>query len=496
MKLAVDADGKSLGSCTTPYPEFQNFEIGSECYSGAEFNGQKIGCMVPFGKQNEREVTLPGLSLLSFIKKKILVDTLMDVVDEAYKRLFVGPPVNFLGKPADFSPNLPDIYSFPQVADVINSYKQYYNDNMKVFRSLPTRCGYIMGKNYYDFNFRDGKDDVIPVIQKKFGDKYFTLFYKYTTEALKGIAVDNVADWITQDADWNSPKITANLISDPNDTYKTIDEFLNDKKTTYRDRYFIEFMKKNSSRFTIIVEVYNEFNKDPIFTLGLVKYSRDEDNRNFTKFFGKGHVTDKYTSNKKIIEKQYDYKTFQIDCGNSGASWVIGNLPENCRSTPVFMAILNGNQCNWQNWLKGYIMVAQDDPIDLAAPIADFDTFKIKHVGQWMNVWMCAEEKDPFQDIQMTKSIFYLDPYKFYKIFNRENGQTDEQWAAFIYLNISGDLQTTSAKYTKTYKTLLGIVKGKNNISFDDYKMVCTDAIGNKQTIVTSQQMGCLRKYA
>ena len=115
--------------------------------------------------------------------------------------------------------------------------------------------------------------------------------------------------------------------------------------------------------------------------------------------------------------------------------------------------------------------------------------FRKQHIGEWMNVYACADYHDPFYKIEMNKGDIMLNPFLFRSIFNRPENMTDDQWALFIWKTISGDDMT--AQHSETYKTLAQNVKGKTQLDFKDYVFACKNALASTQQMNTARNMGC-----
>lgn len=501
-KLAVMPDGMSLESCTIPIDMFPMFELDKACGDGSKFKSKDIGCMVPLRSQNVRKKdALAGIHVVGpGLKKTVRTDALMDVVKAAYERMIDGgtPPRESIFTALSSRPTLPRKEQFPDLSDVIAKYQIYYNDKLQNFQTLPTRYGYIMGKIYMTADMKPVEEGIvttIPIIQKRIDNRYYTLIYRYTTEAFLSLECNNLAEWFLKDPEAGKPSQKMDLVTDPIISFVKIEDFLAHKIMQYRSQYLIEVLKKNKSRFSIIIEVGNQFNKDPLLTIELTKYSvdmEDGDDIGLMKFFSKGRIVERYTSNKRLFMEQFDVSTFKINCGQEHA-WTIGYTQEkgvSCQNHNVFMTIPTGKKCPWQGWFKGCIIVSNDAPVNIAGPIKDFDEFKRKNVGQWMNVWMCAENGDPFQDIQIVPGLLPFNPYAFREVFIRKEGQSDESWALFIWKTISLDGDT--ARYSEVFKKLLENVKDKNILDFKDYEMACNAALSNLQYTKAAVNMGCL----
>lgn len=501
-KLATMPNGQSLGSCTIPYTDFRMFELTEQCADGSKFHSKDVGCMTPFKAQNVRkEDAIKGVHVAGpGLKKTVRTDALMDGVREAFKRMEEGAvaPRDMIFPTMHYRPNLPNRENLPELAGIMGEYENFYNQKFAAFRTSNTRCGYVMGKVYITPDMKpikNGKIDTMPLIQKKFGDRYYSMLYRYTQDAYKNLECNNLSEWFFNDPDYEKPVQRMELMTDPNTTYQQLDEFLKHKTMQYRNQYMVDVIKNNKSRFYIIIEVGNQTAKDPIFTLQLCKYGIDMGKKkeiDLMKFFGKGRIMDEFTSNKQLINEQFNVSTFNIDCGTEHA-WTIGYTQPNgvnCQNHNVFMTIPTGKTCPWQGWFRGGIIVSNGAPINLASPIDNYDEFRKNNLGQWMTLWVCAENGDPFQEIQMLPGISNFNPYAFYGVFKRKEGQTDESWALFIWKTISGD--GDAAKYNETFQKLADKVKGKNILDFQDYLMVCDSALSNQTFIKTAMNSGCI----
>lgn len=561
----------SPGYCRIPYNEFQNFEL-NRCPKNFEFLGTDIGCVAKVGSAHERGVTqeelaqafkgpptdpknriraaavfagistsvglgaTAGLSAATAYAAaksvKIKTDTLMDGVSKAdaswrkglasitsVKKIataVAGRKKNVRISTA-FSPKLPTSIEFPDLEGLMKEYEQDYFKKYNIFSNAPTRCGYINGRIWDKDNQDEGKEAIIPIIQKRFGDKYYSLLYKYTTAAYKQLKPNRLVDWFTKDFNWDKPEPKLDRMDDPMKVYKTIDEFLSNERETYRDPYLMNVFKSNSSRFSLIVEVFNQYNPNALVTLEFVKYSSDMVDRNKAdvssnkklndpitkknreeslkdsmKWFNKWRLKDSpFTSNKRLLYDQFNCSTFGIDTGPEH-SWTISYAKDdkpNCQDHRVFFTIPTGSSCQWQAWFKGNIVVAQDEPVNLGEKISDFNDFRKKHIGEWMNVWLCADN-DPFQAIEMVEGIPNFNPYAFRDIVIRKPNQNDEAWAMYIWKSISKD--GAAAQYNDAYKALVKQLKGKNIMSFSDYRMACDAALSNANMASHARDAGCI----
>lgn len=475
-----------------------------------------------------------GSTLIGTVAKsvKINTDSLMDYTGKANDSWTRGfTPITTIKKVStavagkrknvrihtQFSPKLPTSSQFPELSQVIKEYEQDYFTKYNAFLAAPTRCGYINGRIWDKDNQTTGKEAIIPIIQKRFGNKYYSLLYKYTTEAFKQLKPKKLQDWYTKDFNWDKPEPKMDRMDDPMNMYSTIDEFINNPRETYRDPFLMSVMKTNKTRFSLIVEVCNQYNPNPLVTLEFIKYStdmvdrekddvasnsklndpvtkkrRNEILKDSMKWFAKWRLKDSpFTTNKRLLYEQFNCETFSIDAGPE-QSWTIGYVGKkpNCQDHRVFFTIPTGSSCPWQQWFQGNIVVSPDEAINLGGNIQDFNEFRKKHIGEWMNVWICAENDDPFQVMEMVKGIPNFNPYAFRDIFLRKPGQSDAAWAMYIWKTISKD--GAAAQYNDTYKALVKKVKGKNSITFADYRMACDAALSNTTTATTAREAGCI----
>lgn len=505
-KLAVEAGGDSLQGCSMQYPYYQMFELTDSCPDGSKFHSKELGCVTKFTFKYDDKTKVTNIDNDSNLPKFSM---------EAYKRMSDGSsaPSDKLYPNTRLEPKIPNRDVFPELQSIMNDYEAYYRKKLGEFMIAPLRCGYVVGPIYDKKEQKEKKEDnkkgadqgvsgggkdahknkLTPIIQKRFGHRYYTLLYKYTTEAFKNIGIDNLADWFSTDLQDQEDMQKMELSTDPNTTYESIEKFLSDQMMQYRSQYLVDIMKNNKSRYYVIVEVGNKYNEEPILRLQLCKYStdmEDKDHVDLMKFFGKGRLMPEYTSNKRLIEEQFGLTTFKIDSGQDYA-WTIGYTSSNkCKDHYVFMTIPTGKSCPWQGWFRGNIVVSNEGPINIAGTIDNFDAFKKKNVGQWMNVWVCAENGDPFQDILMTPGIINFNPHMFQNIFVRRPNQIDESWALFIWKTISGE--EDSAIHSDAFKRLLEVVKGKNTLDFKEYSIACNAALKGVQTKKAAHAIGCL----
>lgn len=494
--------GNTLGSeCTIPIKHFQKFEIDDDCLKniGGNWFGVNIGCSIPIPEK----VPPPPPSKYNVQNSKIppqyVNDKFMAFVDELHKRNITGlkPPQSVM--PFIYNVQLPDINEFPDLTIPIMKYRQYYYQQKQIFDSLPVRCGYIYGMAY-SYNKPNGENAVIPIVQKKFKDKYYTLIYRYGTDAFRRATEisEGLSEWFEKDTNWDKPKPKADVLVDPNNNYDNINKFLSQKGETYRDRFLFDNIKKSQTRYSIIIEVFNSYNTNPIFTLDLARYGSDK--QDILKFFSSARVRDtEYTSNKNIITEQFNTSLFSIK--NNGAkdvAWTIAMKKPSCiESFPVYMCIPTANvcmpntqMCNWQKWFSGNIIVSNDTPIDLNGQINDFDNFKKTNIGEWMNIWAYAEYSDNFQNIEMNTGKYVMNPYAFRAVFNRPQNIDDDKWALLIWKIISGD--ETNAAYSQTYKDLIPKLKNKQQLEFEDYIFACKNALANGQQKPFAVSMACI----
>ena len=558
MKVAA-VNGKRLRGCSIPTYDFQNFEL-SQCPKNFQFNpgqGKYAACTVLFGARNAHKKDLVKGIHLKGINKTVWNEAITDFTDPALQLWTDGfrPPTQLLNSNLNFTPILPNGQQFPEIADALRGYEADYYEKVRAFSTAPVRGGYIMGRIWDKNSGNSGYDAIIPIVQKKFGNRYYSLMYRYTTKALKMIEIDNVSEWFSANFNWDNPKPNANQAEDPNVAFNSIEEFIHNDTSAYRERYLFDFMKVNRVRFSIIVEVFNKVNgKVPLISLEFTKYASDIEkgaDGDICKWFGRFRLKDSpFTSNKKLIIDQYNVPTFKLNCGNQQA-WTAGYVSENdinCKNHMVYMCIPTAKgKCGWQEWFRGHICVSNDLPINLAGPFADFEEFKKKYAGEYMNVWMCAETGDPFQNIAMTRGVQSLNPYIFRSIFQRKPGQSDEQWAMYIWKSISNegvgveppDIKTNppstfkarftpvqlsptppavtalvnanktpaqapapppspfgpgeTAQLSDGFAYLKGAVKGKDKLLFEDYRKVCDIALLGKQSKRFAMEMGCIK---
>lgn len=503
MRIATD-NGRSLNGCAVVYKDFKNFEIDAkrQCPLGSNFMGVDKGCVVTIGTRNvhkKRDITIGKLSI--GIERTTYKDALTEIVDTIdnwyYKPIAV--PRTRLGKAISFNLNMPNINDYPHLHSVFAQYVDWYNARLNAFRNADFRGGYIMGK-YEDMEEKKEKNGIVPILQKKFYGKYYTLFYKYTVKAgLKAFdeKEETIGELFIENNSLNTPKPRMDMQSDFVQNYPDLEEFVTSLDVSYRSKYIMDFIKKNKVRFSIILQVFNSENKnskEPLTSMELFKYSGDgEKVENISKIFSKYRLADSpYTTNKQMLMAQPNISCFQIDCGEQQA-WTIGYVnPKqvNCTNHPVYFTIQSGSQCNWQEWLRCYIVTSNDDPINLAGNLGDFDKFKQKHVGDYMLLWMCADHHDQFQNIQMTKDNVNPNPFAMDNIFTRKPDYTDEQWALHIWMTMSGDPAET-AKFSEGYKEILPKLKGKSIMEFADYINVCKRCMSSVNHIPAGKANGC-----
>lgn len=506
-KLAIQPDGRSYHSCSIPVTEFTELELGWSlgCRGFEEgkydefrpyFVSKEVGCMVPFGSENTEKVdAIPGVHVAGpGLKKTVYTDALSDLGKSTFMRMYRGKQSPTYAYPTlARNPTLPSKEEFPELVNILDQYQDYYNKKWDIFRVALTRCGYILGNVYMTPDLKPipggGRVEMTPIVQKKFDGKYFSLLYRYTSEAFNTFECNNLSDWFIVDDDPSKPSSKMELMADPNVQFSHLDDFLTDKIKQYRNRYLMDVFRINHVKFTIIIEVGNQYHKDPIFTVGFTKFWMDT--YNHVLWFDQKRLIERYTSNKKVFNQRYDYPLCSINCGTEHA-WTMGyaNYGVDCKNHTVFMTIPTGKTCPWQQWFRGNIVISNDEAINIAGPISDFDKFKKDNLGQWMHIWISADNGDPFQEIQMSPGILNFNPYMFKEAFVRKEGQTDESWALFIWKTISGEGDT--AHYNETYKELIDKVKGKNILDFKDYVSTCVTSLQSLQFIKPARSMGCL----
>uniref|UniRef100_A0A6C0BHI2 Uncharacterized protein n=1 Tax=viral metagenome TaxID=1070528 RepID=A0A6C0BHI2_9ZZZZ len=521
MVMAMDSKGKNLQSCKLPYDMLKKYEMDeNDCPEGSKFDAFNKSCVVKIGQKNSQRT---GLRIVKS-------DATMDFIDNIRERYFEGmknPDITVGNTPQ----MTPDKTIFPELNKQITEYENYYNSKTAAFREQKIRWGYIVGLEYSMDN-PQGKLGNINVIQKKFGDRYYSLAYKYTTAAYKSaIESPNLPSWFTEHMNWEKPKVRGEAMGDLTSTYKTPDDFIA-SDVTYRAEFILRTLEKTKGRVSVIIEVFNSKNPgNPLISLEFMRHGRDENN--IYKFFSRLRlVNSEFTSNKRLIEDQMNCRVFSINAGPSG-SWHIGyTTPDQCGDNFVYMTIPTGQNCPWHGWFKGNIVVSNSDPVILGGNIADFESFKKNNVGDLMLVWMCADNNDPLQNIQISKDSLNFNPFLFKSIFIRKPGATDEEWAMYIYKTITNDgmkldieqtpapkieikldappaggplvpapvfnfppaikLPSDTAYMSKEYKMLVERVKGKNVLDFDDFLMVCNTAMKDSVRAKTAKEVGCI----
>lgn len=496
-------DRSAYDVCVLPTKHLQSYEIDEDCLKdkGGYWLGGNVGCGIPIPdkvpSQQVRNSYNPRFAQEE--TPTFINDNFMQFVNELDERNKSGlkPPKYVL--PFVNNVQLPDTNEFPELLNPIMKYREYYYQQKQVFETLQVRCGYINGIAY-SYNKPNGENAIIPIVQKRFKDRYYTLIYRYATDAFRKSSEisEGLSEWFEKDTNWDKPKPKFDVLVDPKNNYDNLDKFLNHKNETYRDRFLFDNIKNSPTRYSIIIEVFNSYNKKPIFSLDLARYGSDE--KDISKFFSSGRVRDsEFTSNKNIIVNQFNLSLFSIK--NNGAkdvAWTIATNSPSCSADfPVYMCIPtadvcmpNTPMCNWQKWFSGNIIVTNDYPINLNGQISDFDNFKKKHIGEWMNIWAYAEYNDNFQNIEMNTGKYVMNPYAFRAVFNRPNNISDDKWALLIWKLISGD--ETTAEYSQTYKDLIKKVKDKQQLEFDDYVFACKNALANGQQKPFALSMACI----
>lgn len=497
MRVGTD-NGRALGGCAILYRDFKNFEIDQkrQCPLGSTFMGVDKGCVVQIGARNahkKRDITVGKLSI--GIERTTYKDALTEIVDTIDDWYFkpIAVPRTILGQAVSFGLNMPGTDN-PRLQNVLAQYGNWYNTRLNAFRNADFRGGYIMGKIVEDNKEKKG---IMPVLQKKFRGRYYTLFYKYTVKAgLKALEdkEETIGDLFIDNNSLKDPKPRMEIMSDFVMGYPDLNEFVTTLDGSYRSKYLMDFMKKNKVRFSIILQVFNSESPDPLFSMELFKYSGDgEKIENISKIFTKYRVAEsEFTSNKKMMMDQPNIRCFQIDCGEEQA-WTIGYVDPkrvDCGNHPVYFTIPSGSSCNWQEWLKGYVIVTNGDAINLAGNLGDFEQFKKKHMGEYMLMWMCAEHHDPFQNIQMTKDNINPNPFAMENIFFRKPNQTDDAWALNIWMNMSGD-KIEAAKFSEGYKEILEKIRGKDEMAFEDYISLCKRCMSGVNYVPFAKTTGC-----
>lgn len=497
----------NLGGCAIPYHEFKDFEIGPDCPKGMRYMGKNIGCFAKPGEQNSKKVdAIPGIRVAGpGLKKTVRTPVLSDAVKHARARTSKFASSN-PKRTGGFDPIIPSVERLPMLQDIapeLSQYKRLYDARVKEFDTLPTRCGYIKGTIWNSANW-DGKEEIIPIVQKKFGEKYYSLLYRYGHKALKSYEGDNIAGWFSAEIDWEKPNLHGEMLQDPMTMKKNIDELINSDTIVYRERYLAEHFRHTEKKFSVIVEVCNKANgpSNPILSLEFTRFHDDmpdKDEIDFRKWFSKLRLVESpYTTNKILINEQHRCSTFAIDCGNEH-SWTIGYVNGmNCDSFPVYMTIItkknkdkNNKNCAWKNWFFGYIMASKINHIDLAAPIENFEQFKKQYQGEWMNVWICKDQDDEFQKIEMTPGSTAINGAQIKQIFLRPQNATDEQWAVNIWNSLTQQ-PSAQAKQSEGYKMLMKTLKGKSRLTMKDFDAVCNIAYCSNTTRQSAIEVGCI----
>ena len=421
----------------------------------------------------------------------------------------------------NYVPIMPRIEKYPKLAGVISAYQSYYARKKAEFDNAALRIGYGRGRVFPMQNPK-GVIDTMPLIQQKFHNGYYTLFYKYTSNTYANAVTDETAsasEFFFKTMNDKYYPMHPNIPGDPKQSFRDVQELIFSPDKGYRSQFLLDVMRVNYVRFSIILQIFNSKHKEegamkPKFSLEMYKFGRDhDDEQGVGNFFSKFRIhNSQYTSNKHLVHNQHQINIFAINCGNDAPNaWTIamsggGRSNElNCNAsiymtipTPSLKSKKNKNYLNtlktsctwaWMQKYEGRILYSNGEPINMSRNMGNVEDFENNHVGDIMLLWTKCEYHDPYQVLQVVPWNVFVDPHSLQTIMFRPKNADDQVWAESILKIMTGgeDVRTTDE-----FKALVEKLKGKQELDFQEYVNMCDTYMLNTQTSKFATDVGCI----
>ncbi|NBX51453.1 hypothetical protein EBT25_16370, partial [bacterium] len=233
--------------------------------------------------------------------------------------------------------------------------------------------------------------------------RFFTLAFKYTTEAARRNGWRGNTDptnlWSTQ-TDIN----TATFATDPL-------SYVMDRSNNYRNKELMNEVFNSPDAYYVLIEVYNMDDANDKRLVGNMLFEKRQGSRSFIDWFAAANVVTG-VPNSPNINRAGGYQFFSI-AGHADIArrWFINLQYNGCHGDPTMMVIPYGSACWWDNVYRGRIFLSKEGPINMGGANNYYgvngrnyyDMIRF-YTGTVMQVWVCRKTNDPYQTANVVQA--------------------------------------------------------------------------------------------